>query len=1069
MNVLGSRRPVYRAVIRMRTLWLVAFSGAALLAAAPAPARLSTPVPISPSARAVVDALPAFAWRGVKGASQYEFELAADRGFNAPVFGGDGHFFTKNTRATLRKTPPNGNYWWHVRASTKSGATSPWSEPRLLRKAWTATAVLRSPRGGAVISYPSTITLSWTAVPRAAGYLVSIAPDPLLASVVGGKPIGTAATALTWPGALPPGVYYWGITPVDAQGNRGVPSLVASFTWLWPSKTTPRVDDLAPAVEVFDPRFSWDAVPGAARYEVEVNPSQDFAPGSKVCCSSTTIATALSPTTLLRDNTFYWRVRAIDVDGNAGVWNIAPPFTKTFDKVPPVSGTSIKNLRMAGSDALPDEPGFQTSVPLVTWDPVPGAASYYIEVALLTGFGCDWGDAAWRANTSVPAWTPLGWGRGQYRPYPASNVAIADDGNTALSAAPYCVRVRARSDRDARNNDIFGDFTELNDGSGSGFAFGWPGPPLGDVCSAPCNRDNHYLGVGDYLAPIGGVVSSRTPYFTWRPLHRLARKTFRNIDGADALTLTALSDEPVYNTISVTVEDDRVDSAFDYLVIYVSGIERERYRYPDRLVGGLAQLINDPVWPDLPSEFVTATVAVGDVALARVTRSVLVPGKVGYFVIVAKDSDFSNIVDYAFTRLPAYAPRSRTRATTYPDETTLYYWAVLPAALLPDGWFAPGSPKEAAPSTFHKQSVPPALLAPASGADVLTQPSFQWTAGEGARRYRLQVAHDPSFGDPIDDVVTNSTSYTSDTTYPADTALYWRVRADDENLIGLTWSGAGSFRKRHPVPQPRAETPKEGDFLPTWAWDAITGAVTYDVLVELPDGTHRDLSGTRAAALTPVLMWGTGLFHWRVRANFPKATFGVVHGSYSSRVPFARTIAEPTGARAERSSSHVLLTWEPKPGVKSYRVQISTRRDFGRSLEQITTDNTSYAPRMTQASYHDGTTIYWRVAGIDEGRNVGDFTPGQAITSGKRLLLTVRGRATHGRNGSVTVLARNASRRAVPGTTVRVSGAGIRPRALRTNRKGLVTFRVKPTRRGALVFRATKTGFRVATASLRVR
>ena len=115
---------------RTRMLTFATLLVAASVVAAPAPARLPTPVPISPSSGAVVDALPAFAWRPVKGASQYEFELAADRGFNAPVFGRDGHFFTKNTRATLTKTPPNGNYWWHVRASTKSGDTSPWSEPR---------------------------------------------------------------------------------------------------------------------------------------------------------------------------------------------------------------------------------------------------------------------------------------------------------------------------------------------------------------------------------------------------------------------------------------------------------------------------------------------------------------------------------------------------------------------------------------------------------------------------------------------------------------------------------------------------------------------------------------------------------------------------------------------------------------------------------------------------------------------------------------------------------------------------------------------------------------------------
>ena len=80
-------------------------------------------------------------------------------------------------------------------------------------------------------------------------------------------------------------------------------------------------------------------------------------------------------------------------------------------------------------------------------------------------------------------------------------------------------------------------------------------------------------------------------------------------------------------------------------------------------------------------------------------------------------------------------------------------------------------------------------------------------AGRGARRYRVQVADDPTFGSLLDDVLTDSTAYTSNTSYPADTILYWRVRADDENLIGLTWSSVGTFRRRLPAPALSATNP----------------------------------------------------------------------------------------------------------------------------------------------------------------------------------------------------------------------------------------------------------------------
>ena len=94
------------------------------------------------------------------------------------------------------------------------------------------------------------------------------------------------------------------------------------------------------------------------------------------------------------------------------------------------------------------------------------------------------------------------------------------------------------------------------------------------------------------------------------------------------------------------------------------------------------------------------------------------------------------------------------------------------------------------------------------------QPVFRWTSVEGARRYRFQVAQEPTFAALLEDVTTASTSYTPFTTHPADTTLYWRVRADDENLIGLTWSSVRHFQRRLPTPVPASDNATSGDFTP---------------------------------------------------------------------------------------------------------------------------------------------------------------------------------------------------------------------------------------------------------------
>src|SRR4029450_3594347 len=99
--------------------------------------------------------------------------------------------------------------------------------------------------------------------------MFSLASDPALANVVinNGQPLQTWATnhspAFT---PLPSGTFFWNVVPVDSEGNKGTPSPVTSFTWSWPSTTTPRVTDLMDAPEMFDPQFSWDPVAGATKH-----------------------------------------------------------------------------------------------------------------------------------------------------------------------------------------------------------------------------------------------------------------------------------------------------------------------------------------------------------------------------------------------------------------------------------------------------------------------------------------------------------------------------------------------------------------------------------------------------------------------------------------------------------------------------------------------------------------------------------------------------------------------------------------------------------------------------------
>src|SRR5919198_6590791 len=111
-----------------RRLLAAAFAAITFLTAGPARGAVDRPAQTSPAANAVVQFLPAFAWTPVNGADQYEFQIAADSGMNSPVLGtGKDDFFTRNTRATLLKTVPNGTYYWRVRTVAPDGSVSGWT------------------------------------------------------------------------------------------------------------------------------------------------------------------------------------------------------------------------------------------------------------------------------------------------------------------------------------------------------------------------------------------------------------------------------------------------------------------------------------------------------------------------------------------------------------------------------------------------------------------------------------------------------------------------------------------------------------------------------------------------------------------------------------------------------------------------------------------------------------------------------------------------------------------------------------------------------------------------------
>ena len=113
--------------------------------------------------------------------------------------------------------------------------------------------------------------------------------------------------------------------------------------------------------------------------------------------------------------------------------------------------------------------------------------------------------------------------------------------------------------------------------------------------------------------------------------------------------------------------------------------------------------------------------------------------------------------------------------------------------------------------------------------------------------------------------------------------------------------------------------------------------------------------------------------------------------------------------------------------------------------------------------------MYWRVAVIDPDGNVGAFSKAKKFTTprahGGDALAARRRRASA---AVVTITVVDAKGKPVKGLASSCAAPASKTGAHKTNKKGIVTFSIKPTKAANLVVTANKKLYKVATASIAV-
>ena len=903
--------------------------------------------------------MPALTWNPARGAQQYEVEIASDSGFNPALV----DVTTQNLRFVNSKTLPNGAYYWRVRSIDKDTNASKWSGVRKFTKKWSDVAALLTPASLNTIAYPNPAILTWAPVSGASTYRVSLAAGAsgggvdapggiiskgALAWTDGGNPITTSNTNLAVSTSLHPGTYYWQVVPVDAEGNTGAASAIFSFAWTWPGTTTTSVTDIVAAPEIFDPLFQWAPIPGAAGYEIEINTTSGFATGSKLL-SAKTGANSFAPTKTLPNNTYYWRVRGLDPQNQAGPWNNGPTFDKTYDQTA-VPGPP--NLTVLDSKLQPIAPGGNVNEPVVTWSTVPGARHYEVQTACTSGTTI--------YTTANTAWTPFASTGNLGHPPFFNAPGLSVDQGTGLTPGDDCdVYVRAFADSAIDGTPIAGPYASTSFHVGSQT---FSNPPSNCQAPACAGRLNP---AADVISPGVGATVGKSPLICWKP-------------------------------------SDKDSSA-------------------------------------------------------------AVNASTGYWVLIARDPNFTTPVQAAYTTEPCYAPRS-----PLVDEGTSYFWQVIPTFNNSSIDFTTGvngagsnGGFTASPS-FQHSSVPPTPIRPVGGASASGTVVFQWSpVPEQVRDYTVEIAQDASFGSDLESVTTDATSYSASRIYPVGTTLYWRVRANNDDEQGLAWSPTSTFVQTLPVPTITTAQPFLGATFPALTWTPVDGATGYEVQNVWPDGSS-PITTVPTAAASYVKMTGTG--HGSVQV---RAVFGQTKGAYTPPRDVVHTISEPAGIKTQliNKPGKLALTfaWSTKTNVKEYRVEVSRTAGFTQPFLDDRTDQASYTPLLTQQDFVDGGAMYWRVAVVDPDGNIGAFSKPKKFTLLARMQVQLGGQPPHGQRGVVTVTVLNAKSKPVKGVSVRLRGAGVKTPVRKSNAKGVVLFSVKPTRAGNLTATATKKLFKVAT------
>lgn len=281
--------------------------------------------------------------------------------------------------------------------------------------------------------------------------------------------------------------------------------------------------------------------------------------------------------------------------------------------------------------------------------------------------------------------------------------------------------------------------------------------------------------------------------------------------------------------------------------------------------------------------------------------------------------------------------------------------------------------------TIEVEDVPDVeLLVPETNATLkYNRPLFDWEDFPGAIGYQIQISN---FSRPIVNTQVKDSEFTPRVNLPANTILYWRVRARLDKTTYSNWSEVRSlktaafppssvalYRPTNNVLYPhnspitfswRPATAPKGSLFPIEhyelqiASDATFRGIIWEKRIEHEPAKRLYTETLPADILSPNLR-----YYWRVLAYNTAGEYSI---SLARSFRIAIVAPTPISPSAQINSLTPTFEWSSVEGASGYTLQISTDEAFKRLLGSYTfkTATTTYTPTKALPA---GRTFYWRV------------------------------------------------------------------------------------------------------------